>query len=91
MNDLITSFCKFILLIIFILSIFVLILYASCESREILYYKTITPYGIKYEEIATTNSEKCSIIYNSLADNTNYGCMTKCKYIFFIEYKVGKK
>lgn len=91
MSDFINSFLQFVVLIIFILGIFVLILYASCENREVLYYKSQTPYGIKYEDIATTNSEKCSIIYNNLVDNTNYGCMTKWKYIFSIEYKIGKE
>lgn len=91
MNDFLNSFLQFVILILMILGIFVFILYVSCESREVLYYKIQTPYEVKYEEIATTNSKKCNIIYNNLVDKTNYGCMTKWKYIFSIEYKIGKE
>ena len=90
MNDFITSFCEFVLLI-FIIAIFVFILYANCESKSVLYYKIITPYGTQYEEIAITNSEKCNIIYNNMVDKTNYGCTTKWKYIFSKEYRKNGK
>jgi len=87
MSDFVNSFLQFVVLILMLLGIFVFILYASCESREILYYKAQTPYGFQYEEIATTNSEKCKIIYNNLIDKTNYGCVSKWKYTFSKEYK----
>jgi len=87
MNDFIDSIIQAAITILIIVGIIFIIVYSDCHSKVILYYKLQTPYGIKYEDIATTNSEKCKIIYNNLIDKTNYGCVSKWKYTFSKEYK----